>query len=188
LSLTFHNAFGPDKPWFYRRESAGGGCVLDLGVHLIDLALWLFDYPAVVQVTARCHAGGRPLAERDDRVEDYASLQLVLADAVTVDIVCSWHLPLGRDAEIRVEVYGTGGGAAIGNVGGSFHDFRSEWHHGCAAEVLYEPVDEGRWGGRAAVAWARRLARDPGFDAEADRYVAVAETIDAVYRNSWPES
>src|SRR5690554_6240294 len=33
--LVFHNAYGPDKPWFYDRNLAGGGCLMDLGIHLI---------------------------------------------------------------------------------------------------------------------------------------------------------
>ena len=36
--LVFHNAYGPDKPWFYDRARSGGGCVTDLGIHLVDLA------------------------------------------------------------------------------------------------------------------------------------------------------
>lgn len=28
--LVFHNAYGPDKPWFYDRALSGGGCVMDL--------------------------------------------------------------------------------------------------------------------------------------------------------------
>ncbi|HLL45827.1 MAG TPA: Gfo/Idh/MocA family oxidoreductase, partial [Longimicrobiaceae bacterium] len=42
--LVFHNAYGPDKPWFYDRSLSGGGCVMDLGVHLVDLALWVLDF------------------------------------------------------------------------------------------------------------------------------------------------
>ena len=30
--LVFHNAYGPDKPWFYDPALSGGGCVMDLGV------------------------------------------------------------------------------------------------------------------------------------------------------------
>ncbi len=41
VDLVFHNAYGPDKPWFYDRAELGGGCVIDLGVHLVDLALWV---------------------------------------------------------------------------------------------------------------------------------------------------
>src|SRR3954471_10170544 len=43
IDLVFHNAYGPDKPWFTDPELAGGGCLIDLGTHLIDLALWLTD-------------------------------------------------------------------------------------------------------------------------------------------------
>ena len=39
--LVFHNAYGPDKDWFYDVTQSGGGCVMDLGVHLVDLAMWV---------------------------------------------------------------------------------------------------------------------------------------------------
>jgi predicted dehydrogenase len=52
VDLVFHNAYGPDKPWFYDPELAGGGCVMDLGVHLVDLALWSLDFPGVTAVTS----------------------------------------------------------------------------------------------------------------------------------------
>jgi predicted dehydrogenase len=37
--LVFHNAYGPDKPWFYDKALSGGGCVIDLDVHLVNAAL-----------------------------------------------------------------------------------------------------------------------------------------------------
>ena len=45
VDLKFHNAYGPDKPWFYDMKLAGGGCVLDLGIHLIDLMLYALAFP-----------------------------------------------------------------------------------------------------------------------------------------------
>ncbi len=33
------------EKWFTKREEAGGGVILDLGINLVDLALWLADYP-----------------------------------------------------------------------------------------------------------------------------------------------
>jgi hypothetical protein len=36
---VFHNAYGPDKPWFYEITQSGGGCLMDLGTHVIDLGL-----------------------------------------------------------------------------------------------------------------------------------------------------
>jgi predicted dehydrogenase len=45
--LVFHNAYGPDKPWFLDPARSGGGCVIDLGIHLVDLVLDLLDRPKV---------------------------------------------------------------------------------------------------------------------------------------------
>jgi predicted dehydrogenase len=39
--------------WFTRKSSAGGGVLLDLGIVLIDTALWLLDFPQVKNVTAQ---------------------------------------------------------------------------------------------------------------------------------------
>src|SRR5690606_35925284 len=41
VNLVFHNAYGPDKAWFYDYNLAGGGCAIDLGIHLVDLAFWI---------------------------------------------------------------------------------------------------------------------------------------------------
>jgi hypothetical protein len=52
--LVFHNAYGPGKDWFFDPAQSGGGCVIDLGVHLVDLALWALDWPEVGRSKATC--------------------------------------------------------------------------------------------------------------------------------------
>ncbi|MDQ4135376.1 MAG: Gfo/Idh/MocA family oxidoreductase, partial [Pseudomonadota bacterium] len=115
IDLAFHNAYGPDKPWFYDPALSGGGCVMDLGVHLVDLALWTLDFPAVRDVSSRLFAGGEPLGGRADTVEDYAVATLTLETGAVVQLACSWRLQAGRDAIIGASFYGTGGGAALAN-------------------------------------------------------------------------
>lgn len=176
--LVFHNAYGPDKPWFYDRAQSGGGCVMDLGVHLVDLALWLLDFPEVAEVASTLFAGGRPAMP--DQVEDYATAQLTLANGMTVRLACSWRLHAGREAVIEASFYGTQGGAALRNVGGSFYDFEALRFQGTAAKTLVSPPDE--WGGRAAAAWARQLAATRAFDPAAERLVDVARVIERIYR------
>ncbi|MGE3545936.1 MAG: Gfo/Idh/MocA family protein, partial [Kofleriaceae bacterium] len=62
LDLVFHNAYGPEAAWFYDKRASGGGCVIDLGIHLVDLALWLLGFPTVERIDARLFAGGEPIA------------------------------------------------------------------------------------------------------------------------------
>ncbi len=177
--LTFHNAYGPDKPWFYDRALSGGGCLIDLGVHLVDLALWMLDFPEVVSASGALYAKGRRLQPGDPAVEDYAVATLELEGGRTARIACSWNLHAGCDAVISAAFHGDGGGARFANVGGSFYDFRAERLQATAHESLAEPPDA--WGGRAAVDWARRLARGDRFDPEAERLVQVARVLDQIY-------
>ena len=175
--LVFHNAYGPDKPWFYDPALSGGGCVIDLGVHLVDLALWMLDFPKVAGVSSQLLSGGEPL--RPGGVEDYSVANLELVSGASVRLACSWRLPAGRDAIISAALYGTGGGAALRNVGGSFYDFEAELYRGTSAQTLSSPPDD--WGGRAAADWARRLAAGERFDPAADRLVEIAEVLDRIY-------
>jgi predicted dehydrogenase len=177
---VFHNAYGPDKPWFYDRTLSGGGCVMDLGVHLVDLALWTMDFPALRgPVQASLSAGGLPLQCGDAAVEDFAIASFALEDGPIVRLACSWRLHAGREAEISAAFYGTEGGAALRNVGGSFYDFTAEQYRGTKSETLTSPPDD--WGGRAAADWARRLAAGERFDPAAERLVSVADVLDRIY-------
>lgn len=179
VDLVFHNAYGPDKSWFYDPALSGGGCVMDLGVHLVDLALWVLDFPAVPAVSAKLLAGGEPLAGRRDKVEDYAAATLELEGGAVVQLACSWRLQAGQDAVISAAFYGTEGGAALRNVDGSFYDFVAERYRGTARETLAVPPDD--WGGRAAADWAMRLAAGERFHPAAERLVEVADVLDRLY-------
>src|SRR3954469_10439592 len=46
-NVVFLNAYRPRKKWVYDPGLSGGGCVMDLGVHLVDAALWILDFPGV---------------------------------------------------------------------------------------------------------------------------------------------
>jgi predicted dehydrogenase len=177
--LVFHNAYGPDKPWFYDPALSGGGCVIDLGIHLVDLVLWMLDQTGVGEVSARLFANGAPLSTRPTAIEDYAVATLDLPNGTVARVACSWKLAAGRDAVISAEFYGTHGSAAITNVDGSFYDFTASRARGTATEILCRPPDP--WGGRAITYWVKALADGAGFDTDVDRLVGVAEAVDAIY-------
>jgi predicted dehydrogenase len=177
--LIFHNAYGPDKPWYYDRRLSGGGCVIDLGIHLIDLALWFFHDLPVRAVSSRRFAQGRLLDDGDPALEDYAVARLDLAGGATASIACSWNLPAGKDAVIGAAFYGTEGGLAVRNVNGSFYDFRAERYRRTASEILDQAPDA--WGGRALAAWAEQLTGALAYDPAVESAARVAAVIDAIY-------
>jgi predicted dehydrogenase len=192
LDLTFHNAYGPGKPWFRNPALSGGGCLIDLGVHLVDLALHTLDWPEVVTVESALFAAGTPLRRgeapatpsrrgpvADQELEDYATAMLRTGDGHVIRIACSWNLHAGRDAMIEFNFHGTQGGAVLRNLNGSFYDFTAEHLSGTTRTTLTDAPDA--WGGRAAIAWMRRLALAPSFNPDAERFITVSQVIDGMY-------
>lgn len=186
--LVFHNAYGPDKAWFADRSLSGGGCVIDLGIHLVDLALWLLGWPPVCEVTSRLYRRGRrvgPVEEAVeelevlDGVEDYATARLDLAGGVSVALTCSWFLHAGCDAQIGAVLHGTEGSVAMRNLGGSFYDFETVLRRRTSERRLAAPPDA--WGGRTVVDWVSKLAKDRRYDEDAAHLVEVAEVVDRIY-------
>lgn len=179
IDLVFHNAYGPDKPWFLDPARSGGGCVIDLGIHMIDLALWVLGDVAVDRVRSRLFAQGVPLVDPEIHVEDHALVEMDLSNGAVARLACSWYLNAGRDAVIEATFNGTQAAVGMRNVGGSFYDLEARLNRGTGSLVLAAPPDP--WPGRAAVEWANRLAADPRFDPGITDIAAVATVVDRIY-------
>jgi predicted dehydrogenase len=117
VSAQFHNIYGPgaEKAWFFDRQLSGGGALLDLGVHLVDLALWLFDPDELTLERADLERGG---------IEHEAKLRVRFGDDLPFDLAVSWNAP-ARETRIAFEVVGDRGRVRWENVGGSFFRFRT---------------------------------------------------------------
>jgi predicted dehydrogenase len=126
VDLVFHNAYGPDKSWFYDPKLSGGGCVVDLGVHLVDLALWSLNFPEITTVNSRLYAKGQILENTESQVEDFASVDMLSNEGTSIQMNCSWNLPAGKDAVIKATFYGTKGGASFENINGTIYDKKAE--------------------------------------------------------------
>jgi predicted dehydrogenase len=102
---------GYDKEWRGNPELAGGGELLDQGVHLLDLARWfLGDLDVVAAVTPRWHWEIAPL-------EDNAFVLLQGANGQVANLHTSWTMWKNRFA---FEVIGRDGYARITGLGGSY--------------------------------------------------------------------
>ena len=175
--LTFHNAYGPQSAWFWDPELSGGGCLIDLGVHLVDLALWMFDFPVVLDVRSTLLRDGRPVGAAE--VEDYATGELRLGNGVHLRIACSWNLSAGHDAVIDASFYGPLGGAGMRNENGSFLDFSADLFNGRERRRIESPPDD--WAGRAAAEWLRDLAAGRGFAASTAGLTETSRALDRLY-------
>lgn len=184
--LCFHNAYGPGAAWYYNLSLAGGGCLLDLGCHLLDLCHWLIGASNPQEVTARCFRNGKSLPVPVDEPEDLVMAVIEYASGQHVHLSCSWRASAGRGAIIGCRIFGTKGGAEIRNVGGSFYDFEVALNHGPESTLLGAPPDA--WPGRALIEWTGRLRGNDGYDPAVTHAATTAEVIDRIYDRERRES
>jgi predicted dehydrogenase len=176
VDLVFHNAYGPDKSWFLDPALSGGGCAVDLGIHLADLLLWVLDFPFVRGIHTRRWRAGEPAGA--GVAEDLCIATLDLDGGTVARLACSWFSHEGRDCVLEATFRGRDGAVSLQNVGGSFYDFGVELRRGTTAHTIVSPPDG--WGGRAAVDWARRLRAGERFDPGVRRLVDVAAVVDGM--------
>jgi predicted dehydrogenase len=93
--------------WRKKKKLAGGGVLLDLGVQMLDLALWLLNQPEVETVSATVHP--RP---EEDELESTASAFLRLQSGGTMNLEVSWGLLMERDFTY-INLFGDKGAALL---------------------------------------------------------------------------
>ena len=111
--------------WFTSKELAGGGPLIDLGVHMVDMALYLMGGPEVESVSCATYAelgpqgrGGRSgsgLMKGDNpyEVEDLATAFLRLSGGATMTLEAGWAVYRESSDDFGVTLYGTEGGAEM---------------------------------------------------------------------------
>ncbi len=179
IDAIFHNAYGPDKSWFYDPKQSGGGCVIDLGIHLIDLALWISDFPKIDSIKSTLYSKGKRIVKYNEIVEDYACSSMTFTNGVNANIACSWNLSAGCDAVISFTIYGTEGGLSMRNHNGSFYEF--DTYHFKSRDVSTICNEEGAWGGKAITDWAKMVMLSGNYDNRAEQLIQVADVIDLIY-------
>ncbi len=102
-----HAGWAPSG-WFTERELAGGGALLDMGVHAIDTARYLLGDPDPLAV---CAALGSRYGGYE--VEDDGILLIRWSGGTSSIVECGWLQPHVAGMEADTEVYGTGGYARV---------------------------------------------------------------------------
>jgi predicted dehydrogenase len=107
--------------WFTTKELSGGGPLIDLGVHMIDMAMWLSGNPKPITVTGSTY---RKFADRPDAsgkipsgtfdVEDLAAGYIRFDNGASLQIEFSWASNIEEEKKF-LEWRGTEGGFSLIN-------------------------------------------------------------------------
>ncbi|HEX6105707.1 MAG TPA: Gfo/Idh/MocA family oxidoreductase [Gemmatimonadales bacterium] len=93
--------------WRQRRDQSGGGAMLDLGLSILDLGLWLAGNPTPGRVSACLDASGK-----ERTVEQSGSAFVVCENGMSLFVDVTWH-HVGGGERFGAGVRGSRGSAAI---------------------------------------------------------------------------
>lgn len=111
--------------WFCRKDQAGGGSMLDIGVHVLDLALYIMDNWEPVSVSAAVYTkfgnrgigeGGWGMSDKGKHVfdvDDFATALIKFKNGATLNLSSSWVLNMEQGGAHNVELFGDKAGLSV---------------------------------------------------------------------------
>jgi predicted dehydrogenase len=185
--------------WFTRAELAGGGPLVDIGVHVLDYSLFLLGNPEVRAVSASTYDllasagfGSSPTSRKTGAtdaktfdVEDLASVFMRLADGGTLLVEASWAAHRRDGDEFGITVYGTDGGAELivddYAPRGSLRIFTDDDGAAVATRV---PVQPGRGHKAVVEQFVEKVRSGDWRRYDGSNAAAIARVVDACYRSA----
>jgi predicted dehydrogenase len=185
--------------WFTRSELAGGGPLVDIGVHVLDYALFLLGNPEVLAVSGATYdllassgfgsnAKSRKTGATDGKtfdVEDLASVFVRLAGGGTLVLEASWAAHRRDGDEFGVTLYGTAGGAELivedYAPSGELRIFTDDNGASLDTRVTAEP---GRGHDAVVEQFVQKIRSGDWARHDGARAAALARVVDACYRSA----
>lgn len=183
--------------WFTSKQMAGGGPLIDLGVHMLDMVLWLLDYPQPLTVSGEVQANFGPRSQKiwhtpgskllSYEVEDSATAFIRLKNDINLTLETSWasHARPGMD-DIYVTLLGTAGTVEL-----YIKNYASEGTLTLYTEINGVPVTthphvtgESVDHLYAVAEFARCIHQDLPPTASAEQGLVIMQIIDAIYRSA----
>jgi len=182
--------------WFTSKEVAGGGALIDIGVHAIDLALHFLDFPPIVEVsgTMRSQFGtredyafvemwGDDIGPQGFDVDDSTTAFIRTGEGQTISLDVAWAT--NRPTNDEFVLRGTEAGARFERASHEltiYEDSKAGRDHLTDAEITTQANDTHKAEQRYFINHVGS-ARTPERNT-VDEGLAVQRVIDAIYRSS----
>ncbi len=191
---TYLRRDGCPGGWFGDKAYSGGGPLIDLGVHVIDLVRYLAGNPLPVEAfgvtydnlgCGRAEGGdvawGNPRGKFEFSVEDFAAAMVKFDNGLTLNVEASFNLNLKEDGG-NIELFGTKAGINLSpsleiytDMAGQYVNVTPTGETALSFSGLFEREIEGFYN----AALGKEPCRAPGEDG-----VVLMKILDAIYESA----
>jgi predicted dehydrogenase len=194
-SWMLRRAYMVPRASFTTMAQAGGGPCIDIGVHVLDLTLWLMGNPrpvAVSGVARQGQANKRPIFSawrlqdnlhmpEEFDVEDFAAAFVRFANGATLILEVSWFLHHDTDTEdMQIWLYGVDGGAHWPKAEFLSSDYEGRQWFNRKLRLTADPMEPHAL---ECVEFARAVAEGLPSPVPAEESLQVLSILDGVYRS-----
>jgi len=187
---------GGAEGWFTDKARSGGGCLIDLGVHMLDLALWLTGKPRVLSVTAATYAalGPRGLGLFPGRrfqgkikkfdVEDLVTAWLRLESGATLALEVSWAGYTKPGDRFFVHLWGEESGAELDVLNYVREDTLTFYRDVKGTRAEIQPKLQGEEEKSINSEFIRAIRQGQAVSPTVDEGLQILRIIEAIYRSA----
>jgi predicted dehydrogenase len=188
--------------WFTNKEIAGGGPLIDLGVHMLDAVMWLLSYPAPLTVSGQIHAQFGPRQAKmwlwrlpnlamatnpSFGVEDSATAFVRLSGDTSLVLETSWaaHDKPGTD-DFYITLLGTEGTLKLYVANYASEGTLTLYHEVNGVPVMTQPAVKGGKSDHdyAIAEFVNCIRNDTPPTATAEEGQTIMQIIDAIYHSA----
>jgi predicted dehydrogenase len=175
--------------WFGQKALSGGGPLIDLGVHRLDLALWLMGYPKPVWVmgSAYNHIATRLAKEQGKEYdcEDLAAGMIKFDNGATLEVEASWAANIEERERMETRLMGTEGGVIFRNLEEGYGKWEMKFFVERDGQQFdlepHEPIN----GGESAMChFVDCIVNDKQHIATGEEGKIVMQILDAIYASA----
>ncbi|MBZ0302053.1 MAG: Gfo/Idh/MocA family oxidoreductase [Anaerolineae bacterium] len=180
----------PVRPGFLLKQHSGGGATIDIGVHILDLTLWMMGNPKPVAVTgvARTQLAKLPGAfsrwgdiPQTMDVEEMAMAYVRFENGATMILEISWMLHHDTQGEdMQMWLYGMHGGSHWPKCEIYSTNYETHQHYN---RTLQRAVDTMEPHALECVEFAQAVVEGAPSPVPAEQSLQVLTILDGIYRS-----
>jgi len=178
----------PMRPSFVQREISGGGPLIDLGVHRLDLALWLMGYPKPVWVMGKTydHLSPKRLKQADFPydVEDMAAAFVTFENGACLQLQASWESHIKERELMVTRLLGTKGGLVQRNLEETYKFQAETFFDRDGVQCNMIPHESIPAPANAVAHFVDCIVQDKPHTATGEEGLIVMKLLDAIYESS----